>query len=116
MKLVYIAHPLRGDLELNLRMAARWVRWAAVEKGVCPVAPYIAFCAALDDHSEEERKLGMELDLLILERCDELWLCGPHTSDGMKDEARRMRSLGRPVSDLTGSLTLTLGQEIPDAR
>jgi len=104
VKVVYIAHPLRGDLEANLKSAAQWVRWAAVVRGVCPIAPYIEYCAALDDASEEERRLGMKMDLLLIERVDELWLCGPHVSEGMSGEVKKAKQESKPVRDLTGLL------------
>lgn len=97
MRVVYIAHPVSGDVEANLASAAEWVRWAAVEMGVAPVAPYIEMCAAMDDDDPHEREVGMRADKAILARCDEVWLCGPLVSPGMRSEAMQALSKGIDV-------------------
>lgn len=86
MRRVFIAHPVRGDIESNLKSATSWVRWAATEMNVCPLAPYLYLCQALDDDSEVERSLGRRLGLESLKTADELWVCGPTITEGMQKE------------------------------
>ena len=101
LPVVYIAHPVSGDVETNLAAAARWVRWAAVHMGVAPVAPYIEMCAAMDDSDPEERAIGMRADHAILAKCDEVWLCGDRISEGMIGERDLANDLGIPVHRYT---------------
>jgi hypothetical protein len=86
MRRVYIAHPVSGDIESNLELASSWVRWAVMEMEVCPLAPYLTLCSALNDENEIERKIGFLQGLEQLKLCDELWVCGPTISEGMREE------------------------------
>lgn len=86
MKLVYIAHPVAGDTATNLKSAASWVRWAARQNGVIPVAPYFQSLAAFDEDTPEEREEGFQIGLKFLQFCQELWVCGDRISEGMQRE------------------------------
>lgn len=83
---VYIAHPIRGNVEQNLEDAALWVRWAALTQNVCPVAPYLTYTRALNEDDPDQRALGIRLGLEHLRACDELWVCGKRISEGMQEE------------------------------
>jgi hypothetical protein len=99
MKVVYICHPLAGpDREQNRANAAKWVAWAALHRGVAPIADWIILSGEL---SEDHRELGLAIDLTLIERCDELWLCGPRISPGMQIEWSRADELGLIVRDFT---------------
>ena len=86
MRRVFLAHPVRGDTEANLKAARSWVRWAATEMDVCPIAPYLYLVGALDDDSPVERSLGHRLGLENLKLADELWVCGTKITEGMQEE------------------------------
>jgi hypothetical protein len=58
--------------------------------------------------SEEHRELGLRCDLALIERCDEVWLCGGRVSPGMALEAAHARELDKRVRDFT-----SLGYEAP---
>jgi hypothetical protein len=92
--LVYIAHKLAGDWEANIADARLWVR-AALLAGYAPVAPYLMAYDVL--HEPEDRALGMEWDLAVLPRCDEIWLCGDTVSPGMQDEWKKAEAEGLRV-------------------
>lgn len=106
--LVYIAHPVRpqeGTLEdrrLNLQYAESWLRWANLHCGVLAVAPYLSLCRALDDGDTSERAVGVAVSLRVLRHCDEMWLCGPRVSHGIREEAKLARDEGLLIVDLTG--------------
>lgn len=100
--LVFIAHPIRGDIHKNLVNAGMWVRWANLNCDVHAVAPYMGLCIALNDGYKRERRIGMEVSNRVLELCDELWLCGESISTGMAGEMELAYELGIPVVDLTG--------------
>lgn len=92
-RLVYIAHPVRGDVAGNLAKGRQWVRWA-YEKGVAPAAPWITGCEVLDDANEVHRELGLQCDETTVARCDEIWLCGARISQGMHRELEIAMSHG----------------------
>jgi len=89
IKIVYIAHPVGGDVQNNLKKIAKITREICLKTdGIIPVAPYFLFCNALDDNNENEREIGMKLsqDYLFRIDVDELWLYGDKISAGMKKE------------------------------
>ena len=105
-KLIYLAHPVSpyGDrtLEMNLQQAEAWLRWAILTKDVYAIAPYIGMCYALDEDDPQHRLKGLEIDMEVLGRCDELWLCGEKITEGMKVERSYAGSCGIDSRDFTG--------------
>jgi hypothetical protein len=95
VKIVYIAHRLGcgPDREHNREAAARWVAWAALQ-GVAPVATWITLAA---EWTEDRRELGLSIDLELIRRCDEIWLCGPVVSAGMRLELEAAERWGLVV-------------------
>ena len=64
MKMVYIASPLRGDYNTNIKNAVEYCRLAA-EKGVLPLAPHIIFSQWCNDTIPIQTKQGMGTEILI---------------------------------------------------
>lgn len=102
MKVVYLCHPVSGDIEANLRSARDWVRWAETYHDVAIVASWIIECEIWDDNNPTHRAAGLCRDLAVLERCDEVWLVGPRVSEGMQREANHGLDVGLEVYDYTG--------------
>jgi hypothetical protein len=103
-KVVYIAHPIGGHVEENLRDLRRIIRHINfTDRSVVPFAPYYADVVSLDDNTVEERIMGIENDLEIMKSgcVDEVWLTGSHVSHGMQGESDLAKSLGIPVVDKT---------------
>lgn len=100
-KLVFICSPLAGDIEKNIRLANDYCR-KAVAYDVIPLAPHTIFTQYLDDNIEAERRLGMKMGIELLNRCNELWVCGPRISPGMKTEIAYARNNGIPVVFMQG--------------
>jgi hypothetical protein len=100
VRIVYVAHPLGDgpDRARNLLNAARWCAYFAARHTVAPAAPWIVLASIWD---ESRRHLGLRIDLAIVARCDELWMCGGRVSPGMKLEADHARQHGIPVRDFT---------------
>lgn len=101
MRVVYIAHALgQGeDREKNRAAAARWVAWAA-SQGFAPVATWITLAGEWDE-SSKNRERGIAIDSVLVERCDEVWLCGGRITPGMQHEADHARLRHILVRDLT---------------
>lgn len=87
-KLIYICSPCRGDYEKNISKALGYCR--VVMKNypdVIPIAPHVYFTQFLDDTKPNERSLGMEAGLALLDMCDEIWVYGLNNpSEGMQAE------------------------------
>ena len=94
-KVIYLAHPLGdgADRPLNIERAKKWVAWAA-DQGASPIADWILIASVW---SEAKREEGLAIDKTLIERCDEVWLCGPRISPGMNIESAHAKSKGIPV-------------------
>jgi hypothetical protein len=91
--LVFICSPYAGDVERNLQNARRYCKYA-VEQGAVPIAPHLIYPQFLDDRIKAQRSLGLYFGLVILEKCDEIWVFGSAISIGMRQEIERAQALG----------------------
>lgn len=122
-KIVYIAHPISGDIEANLKDLSRILRVINKDchplnlpfdvgllsynfNDIIPVAPYYADIISLDDNNPLERKRGIENDtaLIMTGIFKELWLTGDKISFGMSEEIKLFRLLGYPILDYTNKI------------
>lgn len=104
MKIVYIAHPIGGDIEANLADLRRIVRKINLEEpNVVPLVPYYADIVSLDDNVPQERARGIQNDIAVLRSgiIQEFWLTGPRISNGMEAERLLSLSLQIPIFDFT---------------
>ena len=103
MKIVYIAHPLRGDVENNIKAVKALMKtiWDNYYTSVYPIAPWLhsVEVLSLDDSDPEQRKKGMQASLEMFKRksFDELWVCGSHVSEGMAQEIEWASDWGIPI-------------------
>ena len=100
MKVVYIAHPISGDIEGNLAKIREIVKKIAMSfPDVVPFVPYYVDIVSLDDNDPVQRARGIANDTELIKRkvMDELWLFGDNYSKGMKAEVELAQSLGIPV-------------------
>lgn len=100
MKIVYIAHPISGDIAGNLEKIRQIVRQINLQySDVVPFAPYWVDCHALDDNDPEERQRGITNDqeFFLRKVIDEVWLFGDRISGGMQTEIELANALGIPV-------------------
>lgn len=109
-KIVYIGHPISGDVQGNKTKVRAICRQLALEGEVIPCAPYLEACEYLDDSISEERAAGiaMNLGLFIRGTFDETWLYGPRISLGMEQEAILSWDLGIPVIGKTPATSTEL--------
>ncbi|MDO4321924.1 MAG: hypothetical protein Q4C61_05300 [Lachnospiraceae bacterium] len=100
-RLIYICSPCRGDMEKNIIKAQGYCR-EAVElwPDVIPIAPHVYFTQFFDETIPEERKIGMDAGIALLDICDEIWVYGiENPSEGMKREIEYANIHGIPVRD-----------------
>lgn len=95
--IVYICSPYSGDTERNTEMARQYSRYA-VDQGAIPIAPHLLLPQYM---SEDERELALFMDIAILSRCAELWVCGDKITDGMKKEISYAQSKGMKINYIT---------------
>lgn len=97
-KLVFIAHPIRGDIAGNLKKVFAICEQIRKE-GHIPIAPYLTLPLHPTDEEMKNRELGVWANLTTFERgyVDEVWLYGDRISDGMKIEVALAEKLGIPV-------------------
>lgn len=86
MKIIYMAHPVSGDVENNLAKARRWYKWISSNYDVIVLANWIVDCEVFDNSTDYDAVLRKDEE--IVRRCvDELWLVGGEISPGMKRES-----------------------------
>ena len=101
-KVVYLAHPVAGNVEFNLANARRLLRKFILRYPTMTFSTqWILECELFDDSVPEEREAGLRRCLVLVSRCDELWLTGRCVSPGMQREKALALSLGKRVIDMT---------------
>lgn len=94
--LVYICSPYRGDTESNTTAARKYCKFA-VNNNAVPIAPHLLFPQFMNDENPKERKLAMKMNMLILDKCNEVWVCGDKISKGMKQEIKQAKRLEKKI-------------------
>jgi len=94
MKKVFICSPLRTktkkgikENQKNAQIYAKFV----YQKGYFPIFTHIyfdLFAPELKDNNPKQRKKIINMGLLLLKSCDELWIFGDIISEGMKQEIK----------------------------
>jgi len=88
-KIVYIAHPIGGDVENNIKKVISACREINLtDQNVIPFVPYLSDLYALNDSIPIERERGLANGLFMLKKgfIDEIWLYGDRISNGMRAE------------------------------
>jgi hypothetical protein len=99
-KLVYIASPYAGDVDTNVEFARCASRYC-IEQGHTPIAVHLLYPQILDDLDPGQRQTGLSLGRHILEKCDEMWVCGDIISPGMSAEITEAGKLGIPIRQVS---------------
>ncbi len=98
--MVYICSPLSGDIPANQKNARRYCRFA-VDCGCIPLAPHLYFPQFMDDGSGAERDLALFMDIVLLSKCNEMWVFGERVSKGMSIEIEKAKQKGQPIRYFT---------------
>ena len=96
LPLVYIASPFAGDTHRNTERARGYCR-LAVSKGFIPIAPHLLYPQFMDDDDRETRERAIFFALVLLGKCDEVWVFGERISEGMEREIARARKRNMPI-------------------
>ena len=104
MKIIYIAHPVSGDVNGNIIKIISIVREINM---MCPeivtLVPYLADLYALDDNVPNERQRGIKNDIAVLKSglINEVWLYGDKISTGMQEEIKLAKELNIPIKAMS---------------
>lgn len=94
--LVYICSPFSGDIENNNKRTRAFCRFA-LDKGNIPLAPHLLFPQFMDDSNEQERDLAIFMDIILMGKCQEVWVLGDVISRGMSIEIEKAKKRRQPV-------------------
>ncbi|CAM2862515.1 DUF4406 domain-containing protein [Erysipelothrix tonsillarum] len=94
--LVYICSPFSCDIENNNKLTRAFCRFA-LDKGNIPLAPHLLFPQFMDDSNEKERELAIFMDIILMGKCQEVWVLGDVISRGMSIEIQKAKKRRQPV-------------------
>ena len=94
--LVYICSPNSGDVEENVKKAREHCR-IVLNSGCIPIAMHLLLPQFMDDNNPKERDLALFIDLVIMSKCQEVWVFGERISDGMAIEIAKAKKRGQGV-------------------
>lgn len=97
-KLIYIAHPIGGDVKNNLdKIKDIYNRISHKYNDIIPFAPYWITCHALDDESLVDRRIGFNQNKYFFENkiIDEMWVYG--ISNGVNQEIQWCKEFNIPI-------------------
>jgi hypothetical protein len=100
MKIVYIAHPIKGDVFNNSLKVRKIIREINLtQSDILPFAHYLVDLLCLNDDTPSERQRGINNDTALMKAgfIDEIWLYGDRISNGMKHEIELAKVLYIPI-------------------
>jgi hypothetical protein len=93
--LVYICAPFNGSVKENVLKATRFAEFA-FNRGCIPLTPHLLF-PFMDDSNEKERDLAIFMDIILMGKCQEVWVLGDVISRGMSMEIEKAKKRRQPV-------------------
>ncbi len=106
--IIYMAHPVAGDVLRNIENAKIWLNHLARENhGKFFVAPWISWAEAYPDADKDPktREAVLQNCEWQIGHCDQFWMVGPHISSGMERERRFAYDNKILIVDKTGTIT-----------
>lgn len=101
--LVYICSPYAGDTEGNTEKARRYSRFA-VRNTCIPLAPHLLFPQFMDDTVPAERSIALFMGMVLLSKCEQVWVFGTAISAGMAAEIEKAKKKQIPIRYFTEEL------------
>lgn len=85
--LVYVCAPFNGDIEGNKKKATEFAHFA-YKNGCIPVTPHLLF-PFMNDESPNERALALHMDIVLMGKCQEVWVLSECITSGMSAEIEK---------------------------
>ena len=101
--LVYICSPYAGDVETTVNMARTYSRFA-VRNACIPLAPHLLYPQFMDDSVPAERSLALFMGMVLLGKCEQVWVFGRTISAGMAAEIEKAEKKKIPIRYFTEEL------------
>lgn len=101
--LVYICAPFSGDVEANKRKATAFAEYA-YQNGCIPVTPHLLF-PFMNDESKQERELALHMDLVLMGKCQEVWVLSERITAGVSAEIEKAQKRRQIVRYFTNEFT-----------
>ncbi len=99
--LVYICSPYSGDVERNTCQARAYSRFAVAKHSI-PIAPHLLYPQFMDEGTE--RGLALFMGIVLLGKCDEVWVFGDAVSEGIAAEIARAKKQRKTIRYFTEGL------------
>ena len=101
--LVYICAPFSGDIEANIKKATAFAEYA-YQNGCIPVTPHLLF-PFMNDESKKERELALNMDLVLMGKCQEVWVLSERITAGVSAEIEKAQRRRQTVRYFTNDFT-----------
>lgn len=99
--LIYVCSPYAGNVEKNVENARRCCRFA-VDAGAIPLAPHLLLPQFLSEATE--RELATRMGLVLLGKCEEIWVFGSRITNGMAVEIAKAKRWDMKIRYFTDRL------------
>ena len=86
--LVYICSPYSGEVEQNTQKARNYCRFA-VNQGAIPLAAHLLLPQFMSE--TDERELALFMDMVLMGKCEQVWVFGETISSGMETEIAKAK-------------------------
>ena len=93
--LVYVCSPFSGDTGSNIKRATEFAKYA-YDNGCIPLTPHLLF-PFMNDDDPKERDLAIFMDIILMGKCQEVWVLGDVVSRGMSIEIEKAKKRRQPV-------------------
>ena len=90
---VFVCSPYAGCVKANVHNARMYSRFVFL-CGCMPITPHLMYPRFLEDKDTKERDAGLQMGLILLDYCNEIWVFGQKISNGMRREIAFAESHG----------------------
>ena len=90
---VFVCSPYAGCVKENVHNARMYSRFVFL-CGCMPITPHLMYPRFLEDKDPKERDAGIQMGLILLDFCNEIWVFGQRISNGMRREIAFAESRG----------------------
>ena len=90
---VLVCSPYAGCVKENVHNARMYSRFVFL-CGCMPITPHLMYPRFLEDKDIKERDAGIQMGLILLDFCNEIWVFGQRISNGMRREIAFAESHG----------------------
>lgn len=98
--MVFICSPYEDDI-LNSERKARVFSKFAVKQDTIPVTPHLLYPQFMNEDDPADRARALFFGLVLLGKCDQIWVFGNQITKGMAREIRKAQAKGIRVRYFT---------------